>query len=43
MITVIQDVFPHILENNCLTSFSNKHTFVFEDNHLNKGVFVSDK
>lgn len=42
MIALIKDAFPHITENVCLSSINNKHTFVFEDNQLNKGVFVSD-
>lgn len=41
MIVAIQKAFPHIAENVCLSSINNKHTFVFEDNHLNKGVIVS--
>lgn len=42
MIALIQDAFPHIIENVCLNSINNKHSFVFEDNRLNKGVLVSD-
>ncbi len=43
MIDQIQTVFPHIVENICLSSINNKHTFVFEDNQQNKGVIVTDK
>ncbi len=43
MIALILKAFPHIIENVCLSSITNKHTFVFEDNRLNKGVLVSDK
>ncbi len=43
MIAQVQEFFPNIVENLCLTSINNKHTFVFEDNQQNKGVFVSDK
>jgi hypothetical protein len=42
MIAQIKSAFPHILENSCLTSINKKHTFVFEDNHRNTGIFVSD-
>lgn len=42
MIVAIQEAFPHIIENICLNTIKNRHTFVFEDNHLNKGIFVSD-
>ena len=43
MIALIQEAFPDIIENVCLSSINNKHTFVFEDNQLNKGVLVSDR
>ena len=40
MINQILEAFPQI-ENNCLTAIMDKHTFVFEDPNLKKGVFVS--
>ncbi len=43
MIDRIQVAFPHIVENVCLSSINNKHTFVYEDNQQNKGVIVSDQ
>lgn len=43
MIAQVQAAFPDIVENLCLTSINNKHTFVFEDNKQNKGVIVSDQ
>lgn len=40
MIDLIYEAFPEI--ENCLSEIINKHLFVFEDNALKKGVFVSD-
>ena len=41
MINQIQEVFPNI--DSCQSILNGNHTFIFEDNELNKGVFVSDK
>lgn len=43
MIEQIQEAFPYIAKNGCLSSLNNKHTFVFEDNSQNKGLIVTDK
>lgn len=43
MINQIQEAFPHIIENVCLNSINDKHTFIFEDKEQNKGIIVSDK
>jgi hypothetical protein len=40
MIDLITEAFPEI--DNCLSVFTAKHSFVYEDNELKKGVFVSD-
>ena len=40
MIHLIHSAFPEI--ENCLSEITSKHLFVFEDNELKKGVFVSD-
>lgn len=39
MIAVIQEAFPDI--ESCLSTIKDKHTYVFEDAELKKGVFVS--
>lgn len=41
MIHQLREAFPEI-EVNCLTTITNKHTFVFENQILKKGVFVND-
>ncbi|MCU4188943.1 hypothetical protein M9Q43_07170 [Flavobacterium sp. HXWNR29] len=33
--------FPEIIENGCLKSINNKHSFIFDDNETKKGVFVT--
>ena len=40
MINQIREAFPNI-EENCLITITDKHTFVFEDQELKKGVFVN--
>ena len=40
MIHLIEDAFPEIQE--CLSSFKEKHIYVFENNELKKGVFVAN-
>lgn len=40
MIDQILQAFPTI-EENCLTIITDKHTFVFEDQELKKGIFVN--
>ncbi len=40
MIHQLREAFPKI-EVNCLTTITNKHTFVFENQILKKGVFVN--
>lgn len=42
MMDQILEAFPQI-EENCLTIITDKHTFVFEDPKLKKGVFVNAK
>ncbi len=39
MIDLIKNVFPEI--ENCITTFDDKHIYVFEENNLKKGVFVN--
>lgn len=41
MINQIQDAFPNIVENGCLSLVESKHTFVYEHPELKKGVFVN--
>ena len=36
----ILEIFPHIIENGCLIELPQKHTFVFEDEKIQKGRFV---
>ncbi len=40
MINQLREAFPQI-EVDCLTTITDKHTFVFEDQNLKKGVFVN--
>lgn len=40
MINQLREAFP-LIETHCLTSITDKHTFVFEDQILKKGVFVN--
>lgn len=40
MINQLREAFPQI-EVDCLTTITDKHTFVFEDPNLKKGVFVN--
>lgn len=40
MIFLIQSAFPQI--QTCLSTFTDSHLFIFEDNELNRGIFVSD-
>ncbi|MES2485961.1 MAG: hypothetical protein V4581_08475 [Bacteroidota bacterium] len=42
MIVQISEAFPHI-NQGCLTSIYNQHTFIFEDKERHKGLFVADK
>ncbi|WP_310555909.1 hypothetical protein [Flavobacterium sp.] len=39
MINLVNEAFPHI--ETCLSKISDKHSYVFEDNELKKGVFVT--
>lgn len=39
MIAVIQEAFPEI--DNCLSIVADKHSYIYEDSELKKGLFVS--
>ena len=41
MIEQLYEVFPQL--NNCLSIFSDKHVYLFENNQSQKGEFVSGK